>query len=177
MQNLRAAFHHSAGTCSMKGKRLPELVAGSFNQYFDRVCEVALTELMMGCRVHFSEEQWAIVLQNFVAGKAVSWGGFKVKTNFVKRLPWQLAGIAHYDESTARQIARDILDYFDGQDGSAQQMHHGLTLQALSAASLVRAEFFGFCGRCTLAHPCRLSHACATFQICTDSRAVHRRRS
>jgi hypothetical protein len=87
MQNLRAAFHHSAGTCSMKGKRLPELVAGSFNQYFDRVCEVALTELMMGCRVHLSEEQWAIVLQNFEAGKAVLWGGLKVKTDFVKRLP------------------------------------------------------------------------------------------
>ena len=103
------------GTCGciMMGRRLPELVVGKLEELLKTLCNQTLVKLLTQERRGLTPEQWAIVQSDFEIAKGVLESGLRIKFDWLRRLPWSLAGMAHYDVSISRHCGRAILTEFD----------------------------------------------------------------
>ena len=67
-------------------------------------------------------------------------GWTEVKLDFLQRLPWALAGLAHADTAKAQACAARLLQEFDACSPAEQLLRHCQTLLFLHADSLVRMQ-------------------------------------
>ena len=91
--------------CPMKGKRAPQLAAGSLQQKLDEMWSAmhsCLQERIGGNIIAAAPE----LARDFEAGWAYLQMGLQVKLDFWLRLPWKLAGMGHHDLQLARSVAQ-----------------------------------------------------------------------
>eukprot|EP00974_Lingulodinium_polyedra_P110697 10705314-Lingulodinium_polyedra.AAC.1 len=110
--------------CPMRGKRLPELIAGELEMVLLRVGGWGHQTLLEKVRVRATASQWDEIVSAFDSATAHIQSALHVKFDFLRRLPWALAALAHCDEAVARRHALRIIDEFDSTPDSVQQHHH-----------------------------------------------------
>ena len=121
--------HYGAGsrTCPTAGKLVPELIAGELERTCEEIWNIAEAELYQ-VPVHgespLTNEEWAVVINDFRAGKVVTLTYLQVKTDFLQRLPVLFCALAHTDEEVARAYARKIKDSWLAD--TRHQAHHRL---------------------------------------------------
>lgn len=128
--------------CPMKGKRAPELAAGALDATFDALWGGARDSLLEKCaELGATDEQQAVLLNDFEAGRSFLQLGLQVKLDFWTRLPWKLAALGHFDVGVARRVAADCVQAFDefrGEDPT--HVHHCLSIMFLAAGGPLRAQ-------------------------------------
>ena len=90
-----------------------------------------------------------LVLNEFTAARDYLAFGLRRKLDCWERLPWRLAAMSHYVESSRRDAGRDALRQYDGSiaDGFTDDLHHPLTVKFLSpgSSSGLRQHLEDFC--------------------------------
>eukprot|EP00959_Pyramimonas_sp_CCMP1952_P376600 7888074-Pyramimonas_sp.AAC.1 len=81
----------------MKGKRFPELAAGELENVCNRHADSSRVHLSTRAAVAMTPDQWNQVQKDFVTAKAFIKAVFDIKFDWLKRLPWPLAALAHPD--------------------------------------------------------------------------------
>ena len=115
--------------CPCSGMRLSELIAGKLDEVAEKAWENAEAEIMClptlrGVRA-MSEDDWVTLLRNYRHGRNVQRSLLALKTDYNKRLPTFLAGLAHVDEDVARSIGHRIVEAFSVDPRAA--VHHRKT--------------------------------------------------
>ena len=148
---MRKRFKHDIGDCKIKGKQLPEIVAGETKTIFDRAERSVLKLLAVQQRTRLTAKQWLTLSKDFESGIALLWAGLEVKLNYASKLPVLLAGMVHSDEDVARKVAAKVVEQFHGQDPQHESLNHHLTLRFMNG-DMRRAvlEFVGGRPRCEL---------------------------
>lgn len=163
--SVRTLFSFQADVCPMRGKRLPELVAGGMQAVLEHLAAMAFTDLLQKHRPLLTAEQWAMVVQDFDTAKSHAALEFQLKFDWAQRLPWKLALLGHLDQSLARRELQVVVSQFDSQSPELQQHHHRLTYQLLSTSSPLRADLNRFLSGKALHELPRLEHFAACFRF------------
>ena len=103
---MQIVFKHDVGDCTMKGKRLPEVVVGEAKNVFKRAKVNLLKLLTTKQRRQLSSKQWLTISQDFEGGIALLWARLEVKWSYASKLPVLWAGMVHSDENIARKLGR-----------------------------------------------------------------------
>ena len=138
---VRSMYQGRCETCVMRGKRLPELVAEGLDLMLARLSDLAYVQLLQVHRPLLSDEEWASLVSDFEKGKAHAQLEFSLKLDFLRRLPWKLALLAHHDQAQARRELQVTVREFDAQSPELQQHHHSLVLHMLGRSGDLRADF------------------------------------
>ena len=158
-------FQGDADTCVMRGRRLPELVAGGLDAVLSNFSLLAMTELMQKHRPFLSDAQWSSLIADFESGKSHSQLEFSVKLYWVKRLPWKLALVAHRDQAKSRRELLLMIQDFDSQSPELQQHHHSLTCHVLLKSTDLRRDLDMFVAGRSLQELPRLEFIASCFSI------------
>ena len=128
--------------CPMKGKRAPELAAGALGETFETLLSSRKASLLRKMsEQQLSQENEALVLQDFDAGKNYIQLGLQVKLDFWTKFPWRLAALGHRDTDVARAAAVDMLEKSIGLGLGVPDpdlVHHPTTVKFLAPASPLR---------------------------------------
>ncbi len=151
--------------CPMKGKRLPELVAGGLSGILGNVSESIFVALMTQHRPFLTADEWNAIVTAFEFGKAKIALELQIKLDFVRRLPWRLAVLAHNDVALARREMSTTVAEFDAQDPGLRQHHHRVTLSLLSPQCAARRELEMFIGGSPLSDLPQLEFWAACFRF------------
>ncbi|CAE7555177.1 unnamed protein product [Symbiodinium sp. KB8] len=138
---VRSMYQGRCETCVMRGKRLPELVAEGLDFMLARLSDLAYVQLLQAHRPLLSDAEWASVVSDLEKGKAHAQLEFSLKLDFLRRLPWKLALLAHHDQAKARRELQVTVREFDAQTPELQQHHHSLVCHMLGRSGQVRADF------------------------------------
>ena len=90
-------------TCVTLGKRLPELWQEGMDVMLSRVSNLAFAHLMQARKPLLTDPEWACLVADFEKGKAHAQLEFSLKLDYLRRLPWKLALLAHHDQAQARR--------------------------------------------------------------------------
>ena len=82
-----------------------------------------------------TEKERGMLLSDFVSAKNLIAVLLRTKTNYLRRLPWLMAGLAHHQEACARHCAVMIKDQW--QANPCKDAHHRLTVQYMSRPGFV----------------------------------------
>ena len=158
-------FGKLADTCPMRGKRLPELVAGGMKTVLEHLAGMAFGDLLQKHCHLLAADQWTLVVQDFEKAKAHALLEFQIKFDWSQRLPWKLALLGHSDLGLARRELSSVVSQFDSQSSALQKHHHRLTLQLLGKCSSVRADLDRFLMGEALEELPQLEHFAACFRF------------
>ena len=122
--------------CSMRGKRLPELVAGDLRSQLHGLMTQEATAIEMGMSLSLSPEQKLAAVQDWEAGRAHLLYLLDAKLDWTSKLPWSLAGLAHHDPVVWRKTCQDALQTWDGAEHAGYQR---VTAMFCEAGSPLRA--------------------------------------
>lgn len=117
--------------CPLKGCRLPEMACGALVKIAHNALKNCYAELLNG--KHFlSDEDWSDIIVDYESARAHVLFALHVKTDFCKRLPWRLAGLATAscppdDESEVKRCFRDCARDFDTLSLPLQEQSHFVT--------------------------------------------------
>ena len=164
-ERLRSMFQGDAETCVMQGRRLPELVAGGLDAVLSNFSNLVMTELMQNHRPFLSDAQWSSLIADFESGKSHAQLEFSVKLDWVQRLPWKLALLAHRDQAKSRRELLLIIQDFDSQSPELQQHHHSLTRHLLLKSGDLRRDLDRFVAGCSLQELPRLEFMASCFRL------------
>lgn len=150
----------------MKGKRLPELVCGELDNALQRLSGRSLQNLLVEVSIYVSASEWDTISQAFDQAKALMSAALLVKFDYLRRLPWALAALAHPDEQVAKAHARRMINEFDTGTEEVRRHHHPKTLLFLSEDGPLRADLQAFAtgGYKLVDKPALLFH-CAVFRF------------
>ncbi len=129
---LSKLFSNQSSICPMRGKRLPELVANGVEGLVSQFSDGIVANLFQTHRANLSTDEWSSVTSDLEIGKAHAILELKVKLDWVNRLPWKLAILAHSDEALSRREMQPELERFDGNSSAVNEYHHPLTLRILT---------------------------------------------
>ena len=132
------------GPCLMKGRLLPDIAAGKLAEVLKNLCDVALTELLTRDHGSITPEQWATICGDFERARALMVAGLIVKMDWVLRLPWKLAVIAHHDHKIARTIGRRIVEEYDAMPNDLRAASHRVSARVLALGTEMRAQLEQF---------------------------------
>lgn len=130
----------------MKGKRLPELVAGELEDVLLRLGNRGHERLLANVKIHVSSEEWDDILEAFDSARAHVQSALHVKFDFLRRLPWSLAALAHHDTAVARRHALRMIQEFDHTPDHVAIHHHAKTLLFLDRQGPLLAALAAFAG-------------------------------
>lgn len=137
---LEPDFGPSHFGCPLETMRLPELVAGDWLAAQQRAIEVAQTELLTQTQVWCSPQEWHQILSEFHVAQAELAMNLKIKTSFTAKLPWMLAGLAHYNPGVVQRIAKEAIDAYDSTPEETRKDLHKEAHRFLSPTHRLRAE-------------------------------------
>ena len=111
---MEAHYGQGVTTCPAAGMTVPEFVSDDLLELEAKLWEefedLLLSTKPLACSdLQTSEEQMCLVC-DFHAAKAHISGLFKTRTDYCRRLPWCLFGLAHYREDRARDVGRRALE-------------------------------------------------------------------
>eukprot|EP00969_Alexandrium_andersonii_P287953 12730309-Alexandrium_andersonii.AAC.1 len=73
----------------------------------ERLAKLKANDLLKGnSRLYVSPEDWHLVMTDFGIAQQELICGLALKTSFLGKLPWALAGLAHHNPDTVRAAAR-----------------------------------------------------------------------
>jgi hypothetical protein len=98
-------------SCPMRGRRLPELAAGDFDDAFSELFDDGLAQLLTSIPSTISAEQRAILAQDFSRGRAHLVFQFALKTHAMHTPPRLLYAAAHHNRLKSREALRQCLDH------------------------------------------------------------------
>eukprot|EP00969_Alexandrium_andersonii_P349924 15432157-Alexandrium_andersonii.AAC.1 len=123
--------------------RAPDCACGKFAAFLELLLNVAQGALLGDARIAvLSDTDRGAVLADFASARRHVLFTMDVKTAHWQQLPWKLFGVAHPDESEAREAARHALALFAACGDTAE--HHWLTLVFLAHDSFGRAQLERF---------------------------------
>jgi hypothetical protein len=159
-QSLIADAYGGPGRlCPMRGKRLPELIAGELESVLLRLTKLGHERLLAKVRVRVSASQWDEITAAFDSARARVQSALHVKFDFLRRLPWSLGALAHCDPAVGRRHALRIIQEFDDTPENVQVHHHTKTLLFLDPQGPLRASLENFAAGGSLeAHPALQLH-------------------
>ena len=128
----------------MKGRLLPELVAGKLEELLGRLGDSAWQQMLLDLQFLSTSERCDL-LRDFEIGRAHAVTALNVKFDFLRRLSWSLAVLAFTQHDVVRRKVLDIVVEFDKQDAEVQKLHHAKTLLFLDPAGPLRASLDLFC--------------------------------
>ena len=140
VRKLASMYQGQADTCVMRGKRLPELVADGMDVMLSRLSNLAFAHLMQAHRPLLTDHEWACLVNDFEKGKAHAQLEFSLKLDYLRRLPWKLALLAHHDQAQARRELQVVVNDFDAQPPGLQLHHHSLVRHLLDRSGCMRAD-------------------------------------
>ena len=123
------------GRCPASGCRVPEIAADGL--------EEGLQELLASCTTSLHEQlrdmqegSRDIILADLQAAQSYLECGIRLKFDAYRRLPWQLAGLAHCRQEKRQVIAARCLALYDQSlaDGFAPAQHHEVTRKFLQGS-------------------------------------------
>ena len=154
-----------AGSCIMRGKRLPEPVAEGLDIMLGKLTGHAFARLMQRHKPVLTDAQWALLVADFESGKAHAELEFTLKLDFLRRLPWKFALLAHHDLALVRRELQITVHDFDAQPTERQMHHHSLVRHLLDKSSSMRAEMDNFLAGEPLEHLPKLEFYAACFRL------------
>ena len=120
-----------AKSCPLKGCRLPELVTGGIEKVMNKAMTSASASLNES-REFLTDEDWSSLVSDFENARVHALFVLGIKTDFAKRLPWKLAGLAATSENDAAQCYRESLILYDAMEPQLQSQSHVLAKLFLS---------------------------------------------
>ena len=136
-KRLKEAYEEPS-TCKMKGRRLPELIAGELHKTFQDLAASSLQQLCLHSQVYVPVTEWSKILDDFSIARAHIESVLRVKFDWLERLPWVLAALAHPNPDVARRFGLRAVQMYDAQTPDVQSLHHPRTLLFLSSRSALR---------------------------------------
>lgn len=113
--------------CPLSGLRAPELAAGEWErvleELFAKQFGVMLAELSAESLDNATE-----VCADYEEGKKQVYASLELKLQHWRVLPWVLAGVAHPDRATAKQVARRALALWEATSLADREQAHRLTM-------------------------------------------------
>ena len=144
-QRERMMERHYLGarrSCPAQGMTMPELVAGKLDEFLKRCTANLVQEIVTIPLPHHvlpvTETQMQTLVSDCEQGKATLLGILKLKTNFVRKLPWLLIGLAVRDPLAVKAIAQQALAEFDAHPQETQ--HDPLTWSMLNPTASFRKD-------------------------------------
>ena len=135
--------YEEASTCKMKGRRLPEFIGGELHE---DLASISLQRLCFDSQVYVPPEEWSKILDDFAIAGAHIESVLRVKFDWLERLPWVLAALAHPDPDIARRFGSRTVQMYDAQPADVQALHHPQALLFLSSDSPLRPLLDQFLG-------------------------------
>ena len=130
-------------TCVNRGCRAPDVAAGELFKKLDEAFTGGLGRLSLSWRSRLSQDQWALLIADWARAKSHAVYIIS-KAQHWQHLPWLLCVLGHFDESVARQGAKDILAQVTRCPGA--DVNHRLTLQACAPDSRLGKQLRAFAG-------------------------------
>jgi len=145
---LTKHFKSERHICPMAGKLMPELVTGMLQDALEAVWLTGLQDLLNlpGSPV-LAPVDWEIVLGDFEKGTCAVSVILRLKTDYIRKLPWLLHGLACTDMPRARQVAAQALETWE-QD-PRPEAHHRVTVLFMCNPGLV-SDLRRFSDGCSL---------------------------
>eukprot|EP00969_Alexandrium_andersonii_P222393 9821996-Alexandrium_andersonii.AAC.1 len=97
----------------MAGKRLTELVAGQLDTVLHDVATHKAASMASALSNTLSVQQRQRILADFESGRGYISYLLGTKTDYLKKLPWLLAGLAHFDLAAAQRCCNAALAQWD----------------------------------------------------------------
>jgi len=140
---LRRELGQWISSCPMRGKRLPEMVAGKFMKVLQKMSRRRFVEWQASSRPKLSVEQWNKCLHDYEQGRSFIVAAVKVKLAFVDTLPWILAGLAHHSVDEARRLGKLAQQRWDDLPEQARERQH-IVARTLFRPGVLRDQFIQF---------------------------------
>ena len=126
---MQRFFGAGITACPCAGMMGPELVAGELESHA-REAWVEFEQELHQCKSlpnasPMNTSLWKVLLDDCRAGQTFMMALLKLKTAFWTQLTWILVGLAHGDETVARQLARKAVAKFA--EDPRREVHHRLT--------------------------------------------------
>ena len=130
-------LYEQARKCPMRGRRLAELVAGGLTGIVDELCSACITTMLIEEKAHLTEAEWAILIMDAESGCKLIKAALIVELDFIRRLPWTFAGLAHHHEGTARRIGAELHHALKALSKEAVAASHRVVQQFLQGPELL----------------------------------------
>ena len=159
--------------CPMKGKRAPELAAGSLEATLEKLENQLLQCFSEDQGRELSDDERSILTKDFEYGRVYLRFALSTKLSFWRKLPWSLCGPAHCWPSVASACAKACLLEYNESLANAriqEQHHHPLTLEFLQEGTNLRADVEQLASGGPISE--RLSSSCAPFTFVSVAERV-----
>ena len=99
--------------CPLSGCWAPWLASGAWKSVFEDLCEVSFLDLESELPTTLTEEDRALILNDFGICRNHIMSALTVKLKYWSLAPWHICGIGHPDASVARCCAAECLRQFE----------------------------------------------------------------